>query len=139
MSSKVTFAMIKPDAVESKFTGKIVDMIEASDFDIICIKKVRLSKEIVEKFYAEHKDKPFFQECVDFITSGPVVAMVLRKEDGVLAWRNLMGATDPSKADKETVRAKFGKNIGNNAVHGSDSDENACREINLIFPDFEIA
>lgn len=130
-----TFAMIKPDAVAAKNSGKIIDIIEAKGFEIMRLHKVHLTEEAAQDFYAVHKDKPFFSELVEFVTSGPVIIMALAKENAVLAWRELMGATDPKKADKGTLRAEFGANIGHNAVHGSDSIENAQMELALFFVD----
>lgn len=129
-----TFAMIKPDAVAAKNTGKIIDMIEKNGFTIVAMEKTHLSKDKAQEFYAVHKERSFFPELVDFIVSGPVVAMALEKENGVLAWRDLMGATDPLKAADGTIRKIFGKNIGNNATHGSDAPETAAVELDLFFP-----
>lgn len=130
-----TFAMIKPDAVAAKNSGKIIDIIEAKGFEIMRLHKVHLTEEAAQDFYAVHKDKPFFSELVEFVTSGPVIIMALAKDNAVLAWRELMGATDPKKAEKGTLRAEFGTNIGHNAVHGSDSIENAQMELALFFVD----
>lgn len=132
---EVTFGMIKPDAVEAKNSGKIIDMIEQNGFEILEMKKVFLPKSLVEAFYAEHKGKSFFDETVEFICSGPVILLALEKENAVADWRKLMGATDPSKAEDGTIRKHFGSNIGNNAVHGSDSVSSAQRELELIFQD----
>lgn len=133
--TKLTFAMIKPDAVSREHTGKIIDMIEQNDFEIVRMQKVIIAKELAEEFYAVHKDRPFFGELVEFITSGPVIAMVLHKDNAVDSWRELIGATDPANAAEGTIRHAFGTNIGNNAVHGSDSSDNALTEIELFFPD----
>lgn len=130
-----TFAIIKPDAVAAKNSGKIIDIIEANGFDIVAIKKLTISKYQAEAFYEVHKDKSFYKELIDYITSGPVIIMVLSKENSVIGWRNLMGTTDPLKAEQGTIRKMFGTSIGSNAVHGSDSLENAKREIGLFFPD----
>lgn len=132
-----TFAMIKPDAIQAKNAGKIIDLIEKNGFTIIRMEKVQLSKDKAQKFYAVHKERPFFGELVDFVTSGPVIIMALEKEDGIKAWRDLMGATDPLKADEGTVRKIFGKNIGNNATHGSDAPETAAFELSIFFPDLK--
>lgn len=129
-----TFAMIKPDAVSAKNTGKIIDMIEKNGFTILGMEKTQLSKEKAAEFYAVHKERPFFGELVEFVTSGPVILLALEKENGVLAWRDLMGATDPLKANEGTIRKIFGKNIGNNATHGSDAPETAQVELALFFP-----
>lgn len=130
-----TFAMIKPDAVEAKNSGKIIDIIEnQGGFNIIRMEKVQLSKEKAREFYAVHKERPFFGELVEFVTSGPVIIMALERDNAVKAWRDLMGATDPMKAEEGTIRKKFGKNIGNNATHGSDAPETAKQELALFFP-----
>lgn len=129
-----TFAMIKPDAVAAKNSGKIIDSIEHNGFTIVAMEKTHLSKQKAEDFYAIHKDRPFFKELVTFITSGPVIVMALEKENAIKAWRDLMGATDPQKAEAGTIRKQFGTNIGNNATHGSDAPETAKTELALIFP-----
>jgi len=133
MNTELTFAMIKPDAVRAKNTGKIIDMIEQNGFEIVSIQKGQLDKEIAQEFYAVHKDKPFFKEAIEFITSGPVVVMALEKENAIRDWRNLMGATDPMQAAPGTIRKLFGTNIGSNAVHGSDALETAMDELALFF------
>lgn len=133
MAREITFAMIKPDAVQAKNVGKIIDMIEQNGFTIVAMRKVVMSKKEADQLYAEHKEKPFFGEMTSFITSGPIIIMALEKENGIKAWRDLMGATNPAQATEGTVRAKFGKNIGNNAVHGSDSSESAARELGIFF------
>ncbi len=129
-----TFAMIKPDAVEAKNSGKIIDLIEKNGFEIVFMEKMQFAQEDAELFYEEHSKRPFFGELVEFIISGPIIAMVLQKENAIADFRKLMGATDPSKADAGTIRKLFGKSIGNNAVHGSDSAESAERELGLFFP-----
>ena len=129
-----TFAMIKPDAVEAKNSGKIIDLIEKNGFDIVFMEKMQFAQEDAEMFYEEHNKRPFFGELVQFIISGPIIAMVLQKENAVADFRKLMGVTDPSKADAGTIRKLFGASIGNNAVHGSDSAESAERELGLFFP-----
>ncbi len=128
-----TFAMIKPDAVNAKNAGKIIDMIEQNGFTVLRLVKGQLSKDMAALFYDVHKDKPFFGEMIDFVTSGPVIIMALEKENAIKAWRDLMGATDPLKAAEGTVRKTFGTSIGNNAVHGSDAPETAARELMLFF------
>ncbi|MCK4499185.1 nucleoside-diphosphate kinase [Candidatus Babeliales bacterium] len=135
MSIERTYAMIKPDAVIAKNDGKIIDIIEHSGFEIIAMKKIRFSPELAESFYAVHKAKPFFGELVEFLSSGPVIAMILEKESAIQAWRDLMGATDPEKAEEGTIRKLFGTNVGINAVHGSDATETAQEECSLIFPE----
>lgn len=128
-----TFAMIKPDAVSAKDTGKIIDLIEKNDFTVLRMIKGQLSKDMAALFYDIHKDKPFFNEMIDFVTSGPVIIMALEKENAIKAWRDLMGATDPLKAEEGTIRKLFGTSIGKNAVHGSDAPETAARELMLFF------
>jgi nucleoside-diphosphate kinase len=132
-----TFAMIKPDAVSAKNSGKIIDMIEKNGFTILDMRKMVIDKKKAEEFYAVHKEKPFFGELVSFVTSGPVIIMALERDNAVKAWRDLMGATDSRKADKGTVRNLFGTDIGKNAAHGSDSIENAKFELKLFFPDLK--
>lgn len=128
-----TFAIIKPDAVKAGNTGKIIDMIEQNGFEILRMQKGQLTKEMAEIFYDIHKDKPFFAEATEFMSSGPVVVLALQKENAVADWRKLMGATNPAQAEEGTVRKKFGTSIGNNAVHGSDAVETAMRELGLFF------
>ncbi|GMU19050.1 MAG: nucleoside diphosphate kinase [Candidatus Babeliales bacterium] len=132
-----TFAMIKPDAVAAKNSGKIIDMIEAHGFTIVGMKKTQLDKNKAEEFYAVHKERPFFAELVSFVTSGPVILLALEKENAVKAWRDLMGATDSRKADKGTIRNLFGTDIGKNATHGSDAAETAQVELELFFPELK--
>jgi len=129
-----TFAMIKPDVVRSRNVGKVIDMIEQNGFTIVRMEKRKLTKEQAEAFYAVHKEKPFFGEVIDFITSGPIVAMVLEKENAIQEWRKLMGETNSQKAAAGTIRQQFGTDIMVNAVHGSDAPETAEIEIGLMFP-----
>lgn len=126
--------MIKPHAVAEHNAGKIVDMIEENGFTIVRMEKMQLSKKKAEAFYGVHTGKPFFDELVSNIIAGPIVALVLEKENAIGAWRDLMGATDAKKAVAGTIRQKFGKDISYNAVHGSDAPETAATEIELIFP-----
>lgn len=130
-----TFAIIKPDAVQAKDSGKIIDLIESHDFDIERMQKLTLTKEQAEQFYSVHKERPFYNDLVAFMTSGPVVVMVLKKENAVKGWRNLMGDTNPEKAAEGTIRKLFGTDIQRNASHGSDSVENAKLEIKQFFPE----
>jgi nucleoside-diphosphate kinase len=130
-----TFAMIKPDAVAAKNSGKIIDMIEKNGFDIVRMHKVNLTEDAAREFYAVHKDRPFFGEMVEFVCSGPAIIMGLSKENAVADWRKLIGATDPLKAEAGTIRKLFGTSISNNAVHGSDSVENAETELAMFFFD----
>lgn len=132
-----TLALIKPDAVEDQFTGAIIACIEDAGFDIIGLKKLELTKEQAEKFYAVHKDRSFFGELVNFMSSGPIVAMVLEKENAIADWREFMGATDPEEAEEGTIRNEFGRNKGENATHGSDSIETAANEIAFFFPELK--
>jgi len=138
MNSNITFTMIKPDAVASGHIGAILAQINKAGFQIIAMKYTKLSPEKAGEFYEIHKERPFFGELVDFMSSGPIVAAVLRKENAVEDFRTLIGATDPSKAAPGTIRALFAKNIGENAVHGSDSDENAQIEAAFHFAQTEI-
>lgn len=129
-----TLAIIKPDAVKAKYTGKIIDRIENEGFEIIKIKKLKLTKQKAENFYAVHKEKPFFNDLVNFMTSGPIIIMVLQKEDGIEQWRKLIGETNPQKAKENSLRHIFGTNIEKNAVHGSDSPQTAKQEILFFWP-----
>lgn len=133
--TKLTFAMIKPDAVAAKHCGKIIDIIEHNGFEIVRMQKVVIAKDLAEEFYAVHKDRPFFAELVEFVISAPVIIMALHKEDAINSWRELIGATDPAKAAEGTIRNSFGTSIGNNAVHGSDSSATAATELEMFFPD----
>lgn len=128
-----TLALIKPDAIAAGNSGKIIDLIEKNGFAIDRMEKGLLKKEHAENFYAVHKDKPFFGELTAFITSGPIIVMALRKDNAVNDWRTLMGATDPLKATDGTIRKLYGTDISHNAVHGSDSVENAALELGLFF------
>jgi len=130
-----TLAIIKPDAIKAKYSGKIIDRIEQEGFNIVALKKLRLTTAQAEAFYAVHKERSFFRELVDFMISGPVIVLALEKENAVKAWRDLMGATDPAKADAGTIRKQFGANLGENATHGSDSIENAQTEVKFFFPE----
>lgn len=133
-----TLSIIKPDAVAKGFIGKIIDRFESNGLRIAGIKKLHLSKEQAQEFYAIHKDRPFYNDLVKFMTSGPVVVMVLEGENAVLKNRELMGATNPKEADKGTIRADFAESIEANAVHGSDSLENAKNEVAFFFDEREI-
>ncbi len=133
MALEQTFAIIKPDAVQAAQTGKIISMIEENGFEILRMQKGLLSKELAEIFYDVHKEKPFYGELVEFISSGPVIVIALQKENAIADWRKLMGATNPEEAEEGTVRKQFAKSIGQNAVHGSDSPDTAKRELGLFF------
>lgn len=128
-----TLAIIKPDAVAAKASGKIIDMIEQHGFAIKRLEKRDIDSATAERFYAVHKGKPFFEELITFMTSGPAVVMVLEKENAIQAWRDLMGSTDPQKAPAGSIRQLFGTDIGKNATHGSDAPETAAYEINVMF------
>ena len=133
-----TFAIIKPDAVGRQLTGQILDRIEKAGFRIRAMRLVRLSKREAEGFYAVHQGKPFFDGLTEFMSSGPVVLMVLEAPDAIRKWRDLMGATDPAKAVEGTLRKLFGTNIGSNATHGSDAPETAAYEIGYFFRGMEL-
>jgi|SRR5438132_14189442 len=137
-AGNVTFAIIKPDAVRAGNTGKIVDRIIAGGFHIRAMKLLHLTRGQAEGFYAVHRERPFFPGLTEFMSSAPCVLMVLEKPGAVKAWRDLMGATDPAKADEDTIRKEFGSSVGENATHGSDSDENAAIEISYFFSQLEI-
>lgn len=130
--------MIKPDAVAAGHIGAILAQINKAGFKIIAMKYTKLSTEKAGEFYEIHKERSFYQELVDFMSSGPIVAAVLQKDNAVDDFRTLIGATDPSKADPGTIRALFAKNIGENAIHGADSNENALREASFHFAQTEI-
>ncbi|MGB1005494.1 MAG: nucleoside-diphosphate kinase [Candidatus Actinomarina sp.] len=128
-----TFFMIKPDGVQRNLVGEIISRVEAKGFSITKIKMMTISKELAEQHYGEHKDKPFFNDLVSFITSGPVVAMQVEGENVVLQIRNLMGATNPSESTPGSIRGDLATELDKNVVHGSDSDESAERELSLFF------
>lgn len=130
-----TLAIIKPDAVAQKHSGEIIRLIELNKFTILRMKKVHLSEQQAEQFYDVHKERPFFRELVDSMLTGPVILMALERENGIAAWRDLMGATDPKKAAIGTIRSMFGEHIGSNATHGSDAPETAVKELKFFFPD----
>lgn len=133
-----TLSIIKPDAVKKNVIGKILSRFEDNGLKVVAMKRMLLSKEQAGAFYAVHKERPFFNDLVEFMTSGPVVVSVLEGENAVLKNRELMGATDPKKAEKGTIRADFAESIDANAVHGSDSLENAKIEIDSFFSGLEI-
>lgn len=134
----MTFAIIKPDAVRAGTTGRIIQRITDDGFRIRGLKLIHMTLKQAEGFYAVHRERPFFAGLTEFMSSGPCMVMVLEKTEAVPAWRNLMGATDPAKADAGTLRKEFGDSMGENAVHGSDSDENAAIEISYFFSQIEI-
>lgn len=138
MANNITFTMIKPEAVAKGNTGKIIDMIIENGFKIKAMKLKKLSKEEAGEFYAVHKERPFYGELVDYMSQGPIVAAVLEKDNAVTAFRDLIGATDPAEAAEGTIRKAFAESKAMNAVHGSDSDENAAIEAKFHFTDAEI-
>ena len=133
MATNRTFTMIKPDAVQENHIGGILHMIEEGGFRIVSLKKVRLTPERAGKFYEVHKERPFYQDLVKYMSSGPIVAAILEKENAVADFRTLIGATNPAQAAEGTIRKKYAKSIEANAVHGSDSDENAQIEGEFYF------
>ena len=138
MPGNRTFTMIKPDAVESNNIGNITQMISDAGFSIKAMKLTRLSRVQAQKFYAVHKERPFYNELVEYMTSGPIIAAILEKENAVTDFRNLIGSTDPSEAEDGTIRKKYAESKGRNAIHGSDSDENAIIESEFHFQPSEI-
>jgi nucleoside-diphosphate kinase len=133
-----TLAIIKPDSVAAGNTGKIIDRIIAGGFKIRAMKLIHQTRTQAEGFYEVHRGKPFYDSLTEFMSSGPCVPMGVEEEGAVKAWRDLMGATDPGKADEGTIRKEFGSSVGENATHGSDSDENAAIEISYFFSRLEI-
>ncbi len=133
-----TFSIIKPDATRRNLTGAVTRMLEEAGLRVVASKRIHMSREQAEGFYAVHKERPFFGELVEFMTSGPVVVQVLEGEDAVVRNRKIMGATNPADADEGTIRKTFAESIEANSVHGSDSDENAAIEIAFFFDDSEI-
>ncbi len=138
MSGKTTFTMIKPDAVKAGNIGNILQMINAAGYQIIALKLTKLSPEKAGQFYAIHKDRPFYQELVEFMSSGPIVAAILKKSNAVEDFRKLIGSTNPADAAEGTIRALYASSIGENAIHGSDSDENAQIEAAFHFAQTQI-
>ncbi len=134
-----TYLMIKPDGVQRGFVGEIISRFERKGLKIVGLKLLRITKEVAEKHYGEHKEKPFFKPLVEYITSGPVVAMVLEGKEAVSTAREMMGATDPLKAAPGTIRATYGMDLGRNIIHGSDSLASAEREIGIFFSTEELA
>ena len=133
-----TFAIIKPDAVRNRNTGKIYDRIIKTGFNILSAKLLRMTKSQAEGFYEVHKERPFFNELTDFMSSGACMVLALEKENAVTEWRKTIGATNHEEADEGTIRKDFATNIQENAVHGSDSDKNAEKEIGFFFSDSEL-
>ena len=133
MATNRTFTMIKPEAVENGHIGAILERINAAGFTIVAMKKTALTNEKAGEFYAVHKERPFYGELVDYMSSGPIVAAILEKDNAVADFRTLIGATDPSEAAEGTIRSEFAESKAKNAVHGSDSDENAAIEGDFFF------
>ena len=138
MATNRTFTMLKPDAIENGHMGKIIDMIINAGFQIKAMKYTSLSVAQAQEFYAVHSERPFYGELVEYMTSGPIIAAILEKENAVADFRNLIGATDPSEAAEGTIRKYYAESKGRNAVHGSDSDENAAIESEFHFSPSEI-
>lgn len=137
MAGNRTFTMIKPDAVADGNIGGILKMIEEAGFKVVSMKYTRLTSDLAGQFYAVHKERPFYGELVEYMSSGPIVAAILEKDNAVEDFRTLIGATNPEEAAEGTIRKLYAKSIGENAVHGSDSDENAQIEGNFFFSQFE--
>jgi nucleoside-diphosphate kinase len=133
MATERTFSIIKPDATERNLTGAINALIEKAGLRIVAQKRVRWTRAQAEKFYAEHKARPFYGELCEFMTSGPIVCQVLEGENAIMKYREVMGATDPAKAAEGTIRKTYARSVGENSVHGSDSPASAEREIELNF------
>ena len=137
MNGSYTFSIIKPNAIRTGKTGPILSMINEGGFEISAIKMVQMTHQQAESFYEVHRGKSFYEDLVEFMTSGPVVVMILRHENAVEEFRRLIGPTDPAKAEPGTIRKTFAVSVKMNAIHGSDSDENAVREANFFFSDIE--
>lgn len=133
-----TLCIVKPDGVKNGVVGKIVSRIEEEGFSILGVKRARLAKEVAEAFYAVHRERPFFRDLVDYMTSGPVVLAALERDDAVAHWRKVIGATDPAEAEEGTIRKLYGTDKGTNTVHGSDSAENGRIEISMFFSEREL-
>tara|TARA_Y100000590_G_scaffold82577_1_gene91999 strand:- start:112 stop:528 length:417 start_codon:yes stop_codon:yes gene_type:complete len=133
-----TFAIIKPDAIKNKYTGKIINHILKENFNILAAKLIKMSKEVAENFYFIHRDKPFYDELTDFMSSGKTMVLALEKTNAVEEWRKTIGSTNPEDAAEGTIRKIYATSLGENAVHGSDSDSNAKKEIGFFFSDMEL-
>lgn len=138
MSVERTLMLVKPDAVKRNLEGKIIAHVQEKGFKLVALKKLKLTKQQAEKFYYVHKERPFFDELTDFMSSGPIVAMVWEGENAIAKIREIMGATNPEEAEEGTLRKLYGTSIGENAVHGSDSKESAAYEIPFFFSELEI-
>ena len=132
--SERTLVLIKPDGVARGLVGEVIGRIERKGFTIVAMELRTLTREVAESHYGEHKDKPFFADLVEFITSGPLLAAVIEGPDAIVQWRNMMGATNPAKAEMGTIRGDLATEMQNNVTHGSDSPESAAREVTLFFP-----
>jgi len=132
--SERTLVLIKPDGVARGLVGEVIGRIERKGFTILAMELRTLTREVAESHYGEHKDKPFFADLVEFITSGPLLAAVIEGPDAIVQWRNMMGATNPAKAEMGTIRGDLATEMQNNVTHGSDSPESAAREVALFFP-----
>ena len=133
-----TFAIIKPDAIKNNYTNLIYDRILKADFKILCSKLIKMTKIEAENFYSIHKGKPFYNELINFMSSGQCMILALEKDNAVEEWRTLIGATNPEDAEEGTIRKDYATNLGENAVHGSDSDENAILEIKFFFTETDL-
>jgi len=138
MATERTFSIIKPDATERNLTGKVIDKLESAGLRVVASKRIRMTRQQAEGFYAVHKERPFFGELVDFMISGPVVVQVLQGENAVAKNREVMGATNPKDAKPGTIRAEYARSVGENSVHGSDAAETAKEEIAFFFKPEEI-
>lgn len=138
MNDDITFSIIKPDALGRGYAGRILARITEAGFTIAALKMLYINRMQAEEFYSVHRERPFYPGLVEFMSSGPVIVMVLRHENAVEEFRRLIGSTDPAKADRGTIRAEFGTDVKTNAVHGSDSPENALREARFFFSTIEI-
>lgn len=138
MATNRTYTMVKPTAMRKGYMAAIMNQITEGGFKIIAAKMTKLSMEDAKEFYAIHKERPFYGELTEFMSSGPIMAMILEKDNAVEAYRNFIGATNPEEAAEGTIRKLYGSNMGENAVHGSDSDDNAAIEGNFFFPGREI-
>ena len=139
MSKQLTFGIVKPDATRRNLVGKVLSVIEGAGLEIAAMRQCRLSRREAEGFYAEHSERPFFGELVEFMTSGPVVLLALRGENAVALYRETMGATNPADAKEGTIRRTFSESIGENTVHGSDSEASAARELAFFFASSELS
>ena len=136
--NNITCAIIKPDAVKNNFTGKIYNHILKSGFEVLSAKLIKMSKHQAQNFYLVHNNKPFYSELTDFMSSGKCMVLALRKEDAVNEWRKTIGSTNPDEAKEGTIRKLYANSLGENAVHGSDSNENAKKEIGFFFSEIEL-